>query len=51
MVLYIACRCIAVKTTLSDETLKIAGPSLIRNDIGNITIHDILSGGSDAYSM
>ncbi|XP_022961409.1 protein SUPPRESSOR OF QUENCHING 1, chloroplastic isoform X3 [Cucurbita moschata] len=41
-------RCIAVKTTLSDETLKIAGPSLIRNDIGNITIHDILSGGSDA---
>ncbi|KAG7024023.1 hypothetical protein SDJN02_15052, partial [Cucurbita argyrosperma subsp. argyrosperma] len=39
--------CIAVKTTLSDETLKTAGPSLIRNDIGNITIHDILSGGSD----
>ncbi|TYK10299.1 NHL repeat-containing protein 2 isoform X1 [Cucumis melo var. makuwa] len=43
-------RCIAVKTTLSDETLKTAGPSLIRNDIGNITIHDILSGGSDAYN-
>ncbi|XP_038878874.1 protein SUPPRESSOR OF QUENCHING 1, chloroplastic [Benincasa hispida] len=43
-------RCIAVKTTLSDETLKTAGPSLIRNDIGNITIHDILSGGSDVYN-
>ena len=46
-----ACRCIAVKTTLSEEILKTAGPSLIRNEIGNISLDDILSGGSDGYSM
>ena len=45
------CRCIAVKTTLSEETLKTAGPSLIRNEIGNVSLHDILGGGSDGYSM
>lgn len=44
-------RCIAVKTTLSEETLKTAGPSLIRNEIGNVSLDDILSGGSDGYSM
>ncbi|XP_023894808.2 protein SUPPRESSOR OF QUENCHING 1, chloroplastic isoform X2 [Quercus suber] len=43
-------RCIAVKTTLSEETLKTAGPSLIRNEIGNVSLHDILSGGSDGYN-
>ncbi|KAG8648320.1 hypothetical protein MANES_09G177500v8 [Manihot esculenta] len=43
-------RCIAVKTTLSEETLKNASPSLIRNDIGNISLDDILNGGSDGYN-
>ncbi|KAE8010352.1 hypothetical protein FH972_006727 [Carpinus fangiana] len=43
-------RCIAVKTTLSEEILKTAGPSLIRNEIGNISLDDILSGGSDGYN-
>lgn len=49
--LFGACRCIAVKTTLSEETLKTAGPSLIRKEIGNVSLQDILSGGSDGYSM
>ncbi|KAJ9186012.1 hypothetical protein P3X46_005570 [Hevea brasiliensis] len=43
-------RCIAVKTTLTEETLKNASPSLIRNDIGSISLDDILSGGSDGYN-
>ncbi|XP_024024937.1 protein SUPPRESSOR OF QUENCHING 1, chloroplastic isoform X2 [Morus notabilis] len=43
-------RCIAVKTTLSEDTLKTADPSLIRNEIGNISLDDILSGGSDDYN-
>ncbi|BFG36805.1 hypothetical protein CerSpe_230790 [Prunus speciosa] len=43
-------RCIAVKTTLSEETLKTAGPSLIRNEIGNVSLDDILSGGSGGYN-
>ncbi|KAB1227389.1 NHL repeat-containing protein 2 [Morella rubra] len=43
-------RCIAVKTTLSEETLKTAGPSLIRKEIGNVSLQDILSGGSDGYN-
>uniref|UniRef100_A0A1D1YFL6 NHL repeat-containing protein 2 n=2 Tax=Anthurium amnicola TaxID=1678845 RepID=A0A1D1YFL6_9ARAE len=38
-------RCIAVTTTLSEENLRKAGPSLIRKNIGNVTIHDILDGG------
>ncbi|XP_043687165.1 protein SUPPRESSOR OF QUENCHING 1, chloroplastic isoform X2 [Telopea speciosissima] len=38
-------RCIAVTTTLAEETLTQAGPSLIRKDIGNISIYDILNGG------
>lgn len=44
-------RCIAVKTTLSEAILKDAGPSMIREDIGNISINDILTGGSDSTSM
>ncbi|XP_031266406.1 LOW QUALITY PROTEIN: protein SUPPRESSOR OF QUENCHING 1, chloroplastic-like [Pistacia vera] len=40
-------RCIAVKTTLPEEILKDAGPSLIRNEIGSVSLDDILSGGSD----
>ncbi|XP_065851915.1 protein SUPPRESSOR OF QUENCHING 1, chloroplastic isoform X2 [Euphorbia lathyris] len=43
-------RCIAVKTTLSEETLKKATPSFIRTDIGNISLDDILNGGSDGYN-
>ncbi|XP_010259233.1 PREDICTED: NHL repeat-containing protein 2 isoform X1 [Nelumbo nucifera] len=38
-------RCIAVTTTLSEETLKEAGPSVIRKEIGNVSVHDILYGG------
>lgn len=44
-------RCIAVTTTLSEETLKGAGPALIRLEIGSISVDDILSGGSGFYSM
>jgi len=44
-------RCIVVTTTLSQETLSTAGPSLIRKDIGNITLDDIISGGSSPNSM
>ncbi|XP_028061681.1 protein SUPPRESSOR OF QUENCHING 1, chloroplastic [Camellia sinensis] len=40
-------RCIAVTTTLSEETLKTASPSLIRQEIGSVSLDDILSGGSD----
>ncbi|KDP23397.1 hypothetical protein JCGZ_23230 [Jatropha curcas] len=43
-------RCIAVKTTLSEETLRNAAPSLIRDDIGNVSLEDILSGGSNGYN-
>ncbi|XP_077218341.1 haloacid dehalogenase-like hydrolase family protein isoform X2 [Tasmannia lanceolata] len=39
-------RCIAVTTTLSVTTLQQAGPSLIRKEIGNVSLPDILSGGS-----
>ncbi|KAI0519561.1 hypothetical protein KFK09_007012 [Dendrobium nobile] len=39
-------RCIAVTTTLSEERIQEASPSLVRKDIGNISIHDILEGGS-----
>ncbi|KFK22541.1 hypothetical protein AALP_AAs68488U000300 [Arabis alpina] len=41
-------RCIAVKTTLSEAILKDAGPSMIRDNIGNISINDILTGGSNS---
>ncbi|GLT71599.1 hypothetical protein SLA2020_436050 [Shorea laevis] len=43
-------RCIAVTTTLTEETLKDACPSIIRNDIGNVSLDDILSGGSGRYN-
>ncbi|KAL5219380.1 hypothetical protein ABZP36_020064 [Zizania latifolia] len=42
-------RCIAVMTTLQEDALHQASPSLIRKDIGNISIRDILYGGSNAY--
>ncbi|OVA13591.1 NHL repeat [Macleaya cordata] len=38
-------RCIAVTTSLSEETLKQAGPALIRKEIGNVSVQDILGGG------
>lgn len=44
-------RCIVVTTTLPEETLATEGPSLIRKDIGNITLEDIISGGSSLHSM
>ncbi|KAF9669845.1 hypothetical protein SADUNF_Sadunf13G0006800 [Salix dunnii] len=43
-------RCIAVTTTLSEEILNDASPSLIRKDIGNISLDDILNGGSGGYN-
>ncbi|KAK7259004.1 hypothetical protein RIF29_24598 [Crotalaria pallida] len=43
-------RCIAVRTTLSDEVLVSAGPTLIRDDIGSVSLDDILSGGSVGYN-
>ncbi|KAG4394108.1 hypothetical protein GLYMA_03G230900v4 [Glycine max] len=43
-------RCIAVRTTLSDETLEPAGPTLIRDNIGSVSLDDILSGGSVGYN-
>jgi hypothetical protein len=46
-----SCRCIAVTTTLSEEILNDASPSLIRKEIGNISLDDILDGGSGGYSM
>ncbi|GAB2287271.1 Protein SUPPRESSOR OF QUENCHING 1, chloroplastic [Dionaea muscipula] len=39
-------RSIAVTTTLSEEALATAGPSLIRKEIGNISLDDIIAGGS-----
>lgn len=45
------CRCIAVRTTLSDEALEPAGPTFIRDDIGSVSLDEILNGGSDGYSM
>ncbi|KAL8155577.1 hypothetical protein AgCh_000823 [Apium graveolens] len=39
-------RCIAVTTTLSEDILRSADPSLIRRDIGNISLTDILCGSS-----
>ncbi|KAH9689718.1 protein SUPPRESSOR OF QUENCHING 1 [Citrus sinensis] len=40
-------RCIAVTTTLSEERLKEASPSLIRKEIGSVSLNDILTGGGD----
>ncbi|WOH14265.1 hypothetical protein DCAR_0933784 [Daucus carota subsp. sativus] len=39
-------RCIAVTTTLSEDILSSADPSLVRGNIGNISLTDILSGSS-----
>ncbi|XP_074572149.1 protein SUPPRESSOR OF QUENCHING 1, chloroplastic-like [Curcuma longa] len=38
-------RCIAVTTTLPEGKLQQAGPSLIRKQIGNVSINDVLYGG------
>ncbi|CAN1356753.1 Protein SUPPRESSOR OF QUENCHING 1, chloroplastic [Linum perenne] len=43
-------RCIAVTTTLAQETLQSAGPSLIRSQIGSVSLEDILSGGCGFYN-
>ncbi|KAI8531712.1 hypothetical protein RHMOL_Rhmol11G0156800 [Rhododendron molle] len=43
-------RCIAVTTTLAEETLKTAGPALIRQDIGSVSVDDILCGGSSCHN-
>ncbi|XXG80640.1 hypothetical protein AAC387_Pa09g1457 [Persea americana] len=44
--------CIAVTTTLPIGVLQEAGPSLIRKDIGNVSLHVILSGcDSGSHSM
>ena len=51
VVIFIVCRCLAVRTTLSDEALESAGPALIRDDIGSVSLDDILRGGSVGYSM
>lgn len=48
---FIVYRCIAVRTTLSDEALESAGPTFIRDDIGNVSLDDILNGDSVGYSM
>lgn len=45
------CRCIVVTTTLSEDTLMVAEPSLIRKEIGYISLQDILGGGSGDSSM
>lgn len=43
-----SCRCIAVTTTLAEDALQQGGPSLIRKNIGDVSINDILYGGSNA---
>jgi hypothetical protein len=35
-----------VTTTLTEEALDLASPTLVRKDIGDISINDILYGGS-----
>ncbi|CAJ1869524.1 unnamed protein product, partial [Sphenostylis stenocarpa] len=42
-------RCIAVRTSLSDEVLESAEPTFIRDDIGSVSLDDILYGGSVGY--
>ncbi|KAK3151437.1 hypothetical protein QOZ80_3AG0245870 [Eleusine coracana subsp. coracana] len=41
-------RCIAVTTTLDEDVLWQGSPSIIRKNIGDISINDILYGGSNA---
>ncbi|KAH9755580.1 protein SUPPRESSOR OF QUENCHING 1 [Citrus sinensis] len=43
-------RCIAVTTTLSEERLKEGSPSLIRKEIGSVSLNDILTGGDGSYN-
>ncbi|KAK7379175.1 hypothetical protein VNO80_04628 [Phaseolus coccineus] len=43
-------RCIAVRTSLSDEVLESAEPTFIRDDIGSVSLEDILCGGSVGYN-
>ncbi|PHT45391.1 hypothetical protein CQW23_14549 [Capsicum baccatum] len=43
--------CIAVMTTLSKDTLKKVEPSLSRKEISDISLEDILNGGSGSHSM
>ncbi|KAJ8529629.1 hypothetical protein K7X08_036464 [Anisodus acutangulus] len=43
-------RCIAVTTTLSEDTLKAAEPSLIKKEISDISFEDILNGGSGSHN-
>ncbi|XP_015055000.1 protein SUPPRESSOR OF QUENCHING 1, chloroplastic isoform X2 [Solanum pennellii] len=44
-------RCIAVTTTLSEDTLNAAEPSLIRKEISDISLEDILNGGSGSHNV
>ncbi|KAG6483972.1 hypothetical protein ZIOFF_060765 [Zingiber officinale] len=44
-------RCIAVTTTLSEDKLQQAGPSLIRKQIGNVSIDDVLYGGQHSLDQ
>lgn len=46
---YTSCRCIAVTTSLDEDALQQASPVFMRKDIGDISINDILYGGSNAY--
>jgi len=41
-------RCIAVTTTLEEDALQQGSPSLIRKNIGDVSINDIFYGGSNA---
>ncbi|QCD98412.1 nuclear pore complex protein [Vigna unguiculata] len=43
-------RCIAVRTSISDEVLESAEPSFIRDDIGSVSLEDILYGGTVGYN-
>ncbi|KAL6901972.1 hypothetical protein ACP4OV_004848 [Aristida adscensionis] len=42
-------RCIAVTTTLEEDALQQGSPSLIRRNTGDVSINDILYGGSNAH--
>ncbi|KAG2406414.1 Protein SUPPRESSOR OF QUENCHING 1 [Vigna angularis] len=43
-------RCIAVRTSISDAVLESAEPSFIRDDIGSVSLEDILFGGTVGYN-
>ncbi|GFP87939.1 nhl repeat-containing protein 2 [Phtheirospermum japonicum] len=44
-------RCIAVTTSSAEDALKAIGPSLLRKDIGDISLDDILNGGSGYHNL